>query len=123
MFNDLRYALRTLRQNPGFALTAIVSLALAIGANSAIFSLADGILLRPLPVPQPAQVVSVRAQSPSRSFSMVGSTGEMSYPDFADFQQNLGRSDVARQNHPCFPPFSSLRPNACRWSRPAAWET
>ena len=40
MLNDLRYAVRTLRQNPGFALTAVISIGLAIGANSAIFSMA-----------------------------------------------------------------------------------
>jgi hypothetical protein len=43
---------RALRQAPGFALTAIMSISLAIGANSAIFSIADGLLLRPLPVPR-----------------------------------------------------------------------
>jgi hypothetical protein len=59
MLNDFRYALRTLRQNPGFAVVAIFSLALGIGANSAIFSFADALLLRPLPVPQPSRVVSI----------------------------------------------------------------
>jgi hypothetical protein len=50
MLRDLRYALRTLQRNPGSAAVAIISLALGIGANSAIFSLADFILLRPLPM-------------------------------------------------------------------------
>ena len=49
MLNDIRYALRTMRQNPGFALTAIFSIALGIGVNSTIFSFANGLLLRPLP--------------------------------------------------------------------------
>ena len=48
MIRDFRYAIRVLRQNPGFAMTAIISIALAIGANSAIFAMADGIMLRPL---------------------------------------------------------------------------
>jgi hypothetical protein len=54
MLNDLRHALRALGQNRGFAATAIFSIALAIGANSAIFSMADGLLFRPLPVRDPA---------------------------------------------------------------------
>jgi hypothetical protein len=56
---DLRYALRTLCTSPIFALTAIVSLAIAIGANTAIFSVIDALLLKPLPVREPQQLVSL----------------------------------------------------------------
>jgi predicted permease len=80
MLKDIRYALRTLRQNPGFAATAIISIALAIGANSAIFSMADGLLLRPMPVPDASRIVSIRARTPSGDF------GNLSYPDFVDFR-------------------------------------
>ena len=80
MLNDFRYGFRTLRQNPGFALTAIVSIALGIGANASIFSLADGLLFRPLPVPNASQVVTLRSRTPSGTF------GNISYPDFADFR-------------------------------------
>src|SRR5580692_9828586 len=85
MLTEIRFVLRTLRHNPGFTLTAILSIALAIGANSAIFSFGDGLLFRPLPVPDPAQVVSVRSLSPS--LSSWNSTGEVSYPDFLDYRE------------------------------------
>lgn len=80
MLSDLRFAVRTLRHNPGFAATAIVSIALGIGANATIFSLADGLLLRPLSVPNASQVVTLRARTPSGTF------GEISYADFIDFR-------------------------------------
>ena len=61
MLKDIDYAFRTLRQSPGFALTAIVSIALAVGANSSIYSFANRLLLRPLPVPNPSQVFTLRS--------------------------------------------------------------
>src|SRR6185437_1365158 len=56
---DVRYALRTLRRSPGFATAAILSLTLGIGANTAIFTLIEAVMLRPLPVPLPDELVSV----------------------------------------------------------------
>ena len=56
---DLRYAVRVLGRSPLFALTAIVTLALCIGANSAIYSVVDRVLLRPLPYPQPDRLAMV----------------------------------------------------------------
>ncbi len=59
MLNDLRYSIRSLFRSPGFALAAILTLALGIGANTAIFSVADAVLLRPLPYPDSSRIVMV----------------------------------------------------------------
>ena len=59
MLNDIRYALRSLQKNPGFAAVAIVTLALGIAATTAMFSVVNGVLLRPLPFPDPERVVQV----------------------------------------------------------------
>jgi len=77
---DLRYGLRMLAANPGFAAVAVLSLAIGIGANTAMFSLADALLLRPLPVPHSSQVVRVLSTSAARSY------GRVSYPDYLDFR-------------------------------------
>src|SRR5262252_577634 len=61
---DLRYALRTLRRNAGLSLVMAASLAIGIGANSAIFSVVDALLLRPLPYPRPDRLAAVWLHSP-----------------------------------------------------------
>jgi predicted permease len=82
VFKDLLYALRILRKNPGFAIVAVCSLAIGIGANSAIYSFADALLLRPLPVLEPSRVVTINALS-SGTF---GATSAISYPDYVDLR-------------------------------------
>jgi len=61
VLQDLRYGCRMLARNPGFTLVAVLSLASGIGANTAVFSVADALLLRPLTVPRPAEVLTARA--------------------------------------------------------------
>jgi putative ABC transport system permease protein len=82
--NDFRYALRALRQNPGFILVALLTLALGIGANTTIFSVVRGVLLRPLPYPAPERLVRVFE-------SRDGSHGSVSPPDYVDWRD---QSDV-----------------------------
>jgi macrolide transport system ATP-binding/permease protein len=84
MLADLRYALRTLRQNPGFALVAIISLALGIGANAAMFSFADALVLRPLPVPDASGLVMVQSQQRGEKIGGFAAYFQMSYPDYVD---------------------------------------
>ena len=61
MFNDLRFAFRALRRSPAFTLVAVITLALGIGANTALFSVADAVLFKPLPYPEPERIVNIES--------------------------------------------------------------
>lgn len=79
--NDLRFALRMLLKSPGFSLIAIATLALGIGANSAIFSVVDAMLLRPLPFKDPDQIVAIWGRT------LQSDRDVFSYPDFNDLRE------------------------------------
>jgi len=83
MFNDLRYALRLLLKNPGFTAVVVLILALGIGANTAIFSLVNAVLLRPLPYPEPDRLVMLWERNLKE-----GSKHLVSPADFFDLQKS-----------------------------------
>ena len=68
LLQDIRYGARMLMKNPGFMIVAVITLALGIGANTAIFSMVDSFLLRPLPVQNPAQITVLAYQLNRRNF-------------------------------------------------------
>src|SRR5579862_8285629 len=82
MLRDLQHALRILRRSPGFTLTAVLTLALGIGANTAIFSVVNATLLRPLPFPHPERIVAIQNQ-----YKAVGlDSASASVPDYIDYR-------------------------------------
>src|ERR1700676_477723 len=95
MFEDLRYSLRVLARSPSFTLVAVVGLALGIGANSAIFTVMNAILLRPLPYKKPDQLVllwQVNRHTGDREI-------KVSAADYIDWrEQNSAFQDIAAFN-------------------------
>ena len=90
VLQDIRYALRVLRKSPGFATVAVLTLALGIGANTALFSVVNGVLLNPLPYAHPDKLVTVT------SFEPQFGEGSISYPDLQDWvRENRTLSSLA----------------------------
>src|SRR5579859_3308678 len=81
ILQDLRYALRILRKDATVTLAALAILALGIGATTLVFSLANGLLLRPLPYANPDRLVAMEEYSPKDAHE----SGQMSFPNFVDF--------------------------------------
>ncbi len=84
LWQDLRYAVRMLARSPGFAAVAVLTLALAIGANAAIFSVINAVLLRPLQYTDSGQLVSLSEAKPRAAISGVG----LSWPSYLELQKN-----------------------------------
>ena len=93
-FQDLRYAVRTLRQKPGFATVALLTLALGIGATTVMFTLISGVLLKPLPYPQPDTLVAVNGHTDTWNAEIFGQQN-VAYPDFLDLQRASYSLDLA----------------------------
>ncbi len=92
LWQDMRYSLRMLMKNPGFAFVAVFTLALGIGANTTIFSFVNGILLRPLPYPEPERLALLQETALKRGVTAMG----VSYPNTLDWrEQNRVFTDVA----------------------------
>lgn len=85
MIHDLKYAVRTLSKRPGFSAIVVLTLALGIGANTAIFSVVNGVLLRPLPYEDPHELVLMT----TRMTNTDEARGGVSAPDFVDYRQEV----------------------------------
>jgi len=81
LWQDLRYGARMLLKNPGVSAVIVLTLALGIGANAALFSVVNGVLLNPLPFPRPEQLVALNQRLPNTG------AGSISYPNFLDWQR------------------------------------
>src|SRR5579862_5786903 len=87
LIQDIRYGARMLMKNPGFLIIAVITLGLGIGANTAIFSMVDSLLLRPMSVPNPGQIVVLAMQQKNGPLLPA-----LSFPDYRDIQSQTSES-------------------------------
>jgi putative ABC transport system permease protein len=116
-WKDIRFGLRTLAKAPGTTLAALIALALGIGANSAIFSVVSGVLLKPLPYPRPDQLMVVMAKNPEAGFPRFS----VSVPDFEDWRrQNRSFQQMVALSPGRFNLTTGDRPEALQGARVSA---
>src|ERR1700678_654519 len=140
LLQDIRYGLRMLMRNPGFMIVAVITLALGIGANTAIFSVVNGLLLRPLPVQDPAQITvlgfqqqkgNVLAQFSQPAYRDIRGQSSAVFSDVFAYQTGLdglsvdGKADRILTNYVSGNFFTALgiKPQAGRFILPAEGET
>src|SRR5262245_21450111 len=92
MLQDFRYALRALRRKPGFAAIALLTLALGIGTTTVMFTVINGVLLKPLPVPEPDRLLALQEQTEKPS--QVGNLLSFTYPNFLDCRRESRSMDM-----------------------------
>ena len=114
IFRDLRYALRTLGRNPGFACIAVFALALGIGANTAIFTVVNSVLLQPLRFYKPAQLIVVRERNLKAGFPQF-SLSPGNYLDYRDHNHTF--SGMAAYGGASMNYSGSTEPERLRGSR------
>ncbi len=105
LWDSFRYSFRSLRRNPGFAVAAILALGIGIGSNTAMFSVIDGILLKPLPFAEPERIVQVREKLVKRS----GDPIPLAAGNFYDYRDQAKTADVVAYRNS---PFSLISPSA-----------